>query len=325
MVARGNGQQLGGASEVDLRQVWPDEAADFTPWLANNLVTLNQKLGLELREPVTEVRIGNVKADIVARSPDGGAAVIENQLSPSNHGHLGQLLTYVSGRDDVAVAIWVVSRLKPEHRRALARLNEWSPVGVDFYGVEVSAIRIDDSRPASMFVPVAFPGDWDVGSRNRGRADASSAEYTEFFDTLLAGLSPRGVVRGRRGRRDQLQVAWPSDPPEVSYRAQFLSSQQVAVALIIRGASAAETVRIFDQLAERRGRLEEALGASLQWIRQPNRPTSIVRRRGVGDIRGSEAELAEIRRWMAETIARLRSNCEPYLREIVATLQERVE
>ena len=39
---------LGTIEQVDLREVWPHEAQDFTPWLAENLDKLGEALGLDL-------------------------------------------------------------------------------------------------------------------------------------------------------------------------------------------------------------------------------------------------------------------------------------
>src|SRR5436190_9689921 len=41
--------------------------------------------------------------------------VIENQLKPSDHGHLGQLLTYAAGTQDGLTAVWIASVIRPEH------------------------------------------------------------------------------------------------------------------------------------------------------------------------------------------------------------------
>lgn len=198
--------------EVDPRSIWPDETKDFTPWLAKNLDTLNRRLGLELREPLVEVPIGNVKADILARSADGGVAIVENQLSPSDPKHLGQLLTYVSGREDVSVAIWVASRFKPEHRNALARLNEWSHGGVAFHGAEIAAIRIGDSEIAADFRPIAFPEDWDP-HRGRRTLDSSSAlRYRSFFGRLMSELTSSDSVQVVARNHKLRRLRWMGDP-----------------------------------------------------------------------------------------------------------------
>ena len=39
-------QEIGELSLVDIRKVWPDEAKDFTPWLAKNAMLLGDALGM---------------------------------------------------------------------------------------------------------------------------------------------------------------------------------------------------------------------------------------------------------------------------------------
>ena len=41
-------KELASIQKVDLREVWPDEAQDFTPWLAEHLSELGDALGMEL-------------------------------------------------------------------------------------------------------------------------------------------------------------------------------------------------------------------------------------------------------------------------------------
>ncbi len=51
---------LGTLQSVDLRTIWPDEARDFTPWLAQaeNLRRLSVALNLELELDRVEVAVG---------------------------------------------------------------------------------------------------------------------------------------------------------------------------------------------------------------------------------------------------------------------------
>jgi|SRR5215471_3001246 len=75
--------KLGTLESVDLRQIWLDEARDFTPWLAEkeNLELLSDALSLELEFEGMEVPVGPYKVDIVANEAQTESrAVIENQL-----------------------------------------------------------------------------------------------------------------------------------------------------------------------------------------------------------------------------------------------------
>ena len=42
-------------NEVDMRSLWPHEAHDFTPWLANHLEHLSQTVGIPMEVEGTEV------------------------------------------------------------------------------------------------------------------------------------------------------------------------------------------------------------------------------------------------------------------------------
>lgn len=89
--------QLGRLEEVkDLRSIWPDEARDFTPWLSQlaNIAILEEALGISLEVQGIEKEVGPYRADLVCLSDRDRRVVIENQLFRTDHGHLGQLLTY---------------------------------------------------------------------------------------------------------------------------------------------------------------------------------------------------------------------------------------
>lgn len=151
----------GRIERLDIREVWPGEATHFTPWLAGNLDILSEALGLDLELVEVEKTIGSFSLDILAREVEEGyPVVIENQLEWSDHSHLGQLLTYVAGCN-AGAAVWISPWIRPEHRQAINRLNQVSDGKIQFYGVEVRAIKIGDSPPAPDFRPVAVPDDWE--------------------------------------------------------------------------------------------------------------------------------------------------------------------
>ena len=98
---------LGSLTRCDPREVWVREDRDFTPWLAEHLDELGAVLGFELEAIEQESAVGDFWIDILARDLNKDRlVVIENQLEPTDHNHLGQLITYAAGVDAGAV-IWV--------------------------------------------------------------------------------------------------------------------------------------------------------------------------------------------------------------------------
>lgn len=139
---------------VQLRDIWPHEAWDFTPWLAENLVFLAEALSIDLELEATEKRVGDFRADIVCRNrTDNSRVIIENQLEKSNHPHLGKVLTYAAGLD-AATIIWIAEKFRPEHRDVLNWLNKNTSTALQFWGVEIAVIQIADSPYAPEFTVV---------------------------------------------------------------------------------------------------------------------------------------------------------------------------
>ena len=93
--------KLGTMTQItNLRDVWPNEATDFTPWLAENISLLSDVTGLSLEVIEQESPVGSFSLDVLAQDTDTDTyTVIENQLEDTNHDHLGKLLTYAAGKD----------------------------------------------------------------------------------------------------------------------------------------------------------------------------------------------------------------------------------
>jgi len=153
---------LGRLIKVDLREVWRDEAREFTPWLASeeNVKLLGDTIGIELEIEAQEQNVGPFRADILCRDTATGQWVlIENQLEKTDHTNLGQLITYAAGLEVVTI-IWVAEKFTEEHRATLDWLNEITDETVNFFGLEIELWRIDDSSPAPKFNVVSKPNEW---------------------------------------------------------------------------------------------------------------------------------------------------------------------
>ena len=118
-------QNLAQLTPVDLSEVWENEPQHFTPWLAQeeNLTLLGETLGIDLELEEQEINIGSFRADMLCKNTaDGSWVLIENQLAPTDHTHVGQLLTYAAGLD-ASTVIWVAKTFRSEHWAMVDWLN----------------------------------------------------------------------------------------------------------------------------------------------------------------------------------------------------------
>jgi hypothetical protein len=191
---------LGRLEPVPLRQVWPHEGNDFTSWLAEteNLSLLAETLQLsDLQLQDTEVAVGSFYIDILARDIEGRVVVIENQFGPTDHTHLGQIMTYVAGQEGRATVVWIAEKFREEHRAAIDWLNTATIEDFDFFAVEVEALRIADSPPAPWFNVVAKPNNWTrgVGRATRAAASAPPNERQQSYIAYWSRFAEFLVVR----------------------------------------------------------------------------------------------------------------------------------
>ena len=91
---------LGTLKEItNLREIWPHEALNFTPWVAENVDLLAEAVGLEITVDETESSVGDFNVDIYAsETGTDRKIIIENQLEDTDHDHLGKIITYASGK-----------------------------------------------------------------------------------------------------------------------------------------------------------------------------------------------------------------------------------
>ena len=162
---------LGRLESVELREVWPNEATDFTPWLAEeeNLSILAETLNMELELEGREVNVESGIVDLLCRNTDDSLVLIENQLTETNHRHLGQILTYAAARPEATAFVWIAESFQEKHRAALDRLNAMTDERFQFFGVEIELWQIGDSRAAPKFNIVSKPNNWSRSASQSAR------------------------------------------------------------------------------------------------------------------------------------------------------------
>ena len=181
--------ELGKLKEVDIRKVWQHEQYGFSAWLAEeeNMKELGDVLGLTLTDIETEKFVGNFRCDILCRDETSDKVVlIENQLEPTNHDHLGKIITYASGLG-ASVVVWIVQHAREEHASAIEWLNEHTDKNVDFFLIEVHAYKIGDSKPAPQFVVIEQPNNFAKTTKQASKNSETSeteAKRLEFWNKL---------------------------------------------------------------------------------------------------------------------------------------------
>ena len=152
---------LGTLKEItDLRSIWPHEALNFTPWVAENVELLADAVGLDITVDETESSVGDFNVDIYAsETGTDRKIIIENQLEDTDHDHLGKLITYASGKD-ADVVIWVVKHAREEHKAAVEWLNNHTDDKIGFFLCEIKLFQIGDSDIAPSFTVVERPNNW---------------------------------------------------------------------------------------------------------------------------------------------------------------------
>jgi hypothetical protein len=195
-----NDISFGRLTDLPLREAWPHEAHAFTPWLAQNIDHLSEAIGLPLELTDTEVAVETFSADILARNPqDGSAVLIENQLETTDHTHLGQIMTYLAGLEAETV-VWIAPTFREPHLSAIRWLNEHTADGFAFFAVRLRVVRIGESPFAPVFEIVEKPNGWDRRLERKVRqakAEGSpTSDLRERFWTAYLDRHPEAAAAG---------------------------------------------------------------------------------------------------------------------------------
>ena len=315
-------QEIGTIKQVPITSVWPHEANDFTPWLAENLPLLGKELGMDLELAGTEVPVGNFSLDILAKDANSDAVVaIENQIANTDHAHLGQLLTYSAGKS-ASVVVWIATKFRDEHRAALDWLNEGTRDSLSFFGVEVQAVKIGDSLPAPLFRLAAAPNTWskDVGEA-QGEATATQEKYIRYWGPLLEDLRrTHGWNIGTRYKGSTYYAGAGIGSSRFGRTMRFTYDGEARVELQVKSADRAWNKTAFDLLRESQAQIEEELGAMI-WERMDDSKMSRLAVARSGHIDSSEEELEQIRTWMTENLIRFRTVFQPHLEDVLERME----
>ena len=315
-------QGIGNIEKVPIASVWPHEAKDFTPWLAENLPLLGDELDMDLELEGTEVPVGNFSLDILARDANSEAIVaIENQIANADHIHLGQLLTYSAGTN-ASVVVWIATKFRDEHRAALDWLNEGIKDSLRFFGVEIQAVRIGDSLPAPLFRLSAAPNAWskDV-EESQVEVTPTQEKYIRFWRPLQEDLRRTyGWNVGTHNKGSYYKAGSGLGDARFGRTMRFTSEGEARVELVIKSPDGSWNKAEFELLKEHRAQIEDALGP-MSWELLDDAKRNRVAVSRPGHIDDSEEELNQIRTWMTEHVTKFRTTFRPYLEDVLERME----
>ena len=142
---------------VNIKEVFPKEEKDFSPWIVEHLQDISDIIGYQLSNYITEKNVGRYECDIVAdiAHEDDGKVIIENKLGTMDHDHIGKALTYM-GYERAKCVVWICDNYYDEHIKAINYLNEITATDYSFYAIKVDFYKFQ-SEIRYNFTVIAKP------------------------------------------------------------------------------------------------------------------------------------------------------------------------
>lgn len=296
----------------NLREVWGNEAYDFTPWLAKeqNLTILGDEIGIGMQVIGTEVSTGSFNADILAvETGTENKIVIENQLEKTDHDHLGKIITYASGHDAKTI-IWVVKDVCEEHRQAVDWLNEHTDSEINIFLCRIELWRIDNSNLAPKFQIISSPNNWTKTFKRSNDNKYSATQMLQF------------------NYWEQLRYEMDENYPDLkshkaypqNYYNLYLNKPPAHISLVVNTVKKHLTTQIwidnnkelFDYFHENKDEIEKEIGLGLCWERLDGKKASRIDIYHDYDIK-SESNWDEAIKWHLDMACRFQNVFNKYL------------
>lgn len=259
---------IGKLKKLPLRDIWKNEARDFTTWLAENIDTLNEALEVNYSVTEKEKSVGSFSLDIMAENEDGQIVIIENQLEKTDHDHLGKVVTYLSNLE-AKTAIWITGHPRDEHKKAVEWLNEITPDDVAFYLVKVEAVQIESSVAAPLFSVIAEPNETskEIGKEKKEYAERHHLRK-EFWSELLDKAKAKTSMYNNISPSIYSWIGTGAGKSGIGFNVVVTNNYSSAEVYLDRGKDyPALNKERFDQLVKHKAQIEKAFGSKLLWER----------------------------------------------------------
>jgi len=313
-------ESIGQIQIEPIKTAFPKEAKHLTTWLENHIDVLGERMGVVLTVVQREAKVGSFNVDLLCEDADGNAVVVENQLQPTDHDHLGKLLTYLVNLE-AATAIWVTSDARPEHEKVIDWLNEATPASTSFYLVRAEAVRIDNSHLAPLFTVLAAPSE-QMKKQGDEKKDWAERHYrrVEFWKGLLEKSKGRTFLFANisPGTNHWISIGVGKSGISLSY---LILKDQAGLELYIdcdQDALGTRNKEIFDALYAQKKAVESEYGGPLEWHRLDGKRASRVRAVISGGGLTTPETWSDVQDRMIAAMIRFEKAVVPRLKKVVA-------
>lgn len=303
-----NHRSLGRLEKVVLREEWGAETREFIDWLGKkeNLSLLSTALGKELKFEPHDKNTGPYRADLSCKESDTNAwALINITFDNLTYAHIGELLTYAAGLEDVTL-VWIAERIKEEHYATLDWLNSITGNHVRCFALEVDFWRIANSPIAPTFTVVCRPREGAktpylkadrVIPGSVSRYKPLMLEYWTQFNQLMQARN--SFIKGQK----PMPLHWLNFPLGSPYFQLVVSintrDRVITVGLVLSGPQARQH---FQTLQQAKFSIEEEINTPLEWHYLSEKKESHIFLRK-NDIDAANQECwAEQHLWIAEKL-----------------------
>ena len=306
---------------VDIRDVWAGEATHFTPWLAQHAELLGEALGLDLEHEESEAAVGRFSADLKFRdTATGRVVVVENMFGPTDHRHLGQLITYAAGLE-AGYAVLLATEFGDEHRSALSWLNRVSMEDIAFFGVVLEAWRIGDSPYAPRLHVEVKPDNWSksMGAAHDSELTRRQQAYGAFwaqFLPMFRNAYPDWNWNSQATQWKENWIGFRSGSGRCTYQPTF-DRCRLRVQIDINTSNEKANKETYDELYRHKQQIEQDLGQELEWKRLDDNKLSRVALYFPDSIRVLEEDRwPEANAWLVDTLGKMREAFGPAIRSM---------
>ena len=311
---------IGKIKKVPLRELLKKEDKDFTKWLEDNILYLNEVIGLDITIEKSEEKAGPFRVDLYGEDNFGNKVIIENQLEKTDHDHLGKIITYLTNLE-ANIAIWITSEPIEEHIKAIEWLNEIAPDNISFFLIKIEAIKIE-SQPmaAPLFTIVKGP------TRESKQIGEEKKEYAqrhilreEFWTQLLEKAKQKTRLHANVSPSIYSWIGTGAGKSGIGYNYVITNKYASCEIYLDRGKDFEEPninkIR-FDKLFKHKDEVEKEFGDKLNWERLEDRRASRISVHFVGIGLKDKDRWNELQEGMINTMIRLEKAFKSFIKEL---------